>query len=882
MLNRKIFSLLLLGCSLLNGNSQIDSSLYPDPHVINGVSVPSNFPRIDTSVMNETAPGYLFLTNLEGPPYLMILKNDGTPYYYERLQNPSAEFKAHPNGFLSRTLRDRYGIPEGYIIMNENFQILDTVQAAMGYRSDIHESQILPNGNSLIIAISTRTVDMSQIVPGGKTAAIVTGNHIQEFDSLKQLVFNWECWDHFDIEDAKHIDLKANTLDYVHMNSIDIDYDGHYLISSRHLSECTKINRQTGEIIWRLGGVNNQFNFPNDTVMISYQHDIRSIKGKPDHYTIFDNGNHHEYEFSRVVEYQVDTADMTATKIWEYRFLPDKYSKSMSNAQRLENGNTFMNWCQEDLPKAIEVTPDGEIVYQANFSDRFRSYRSFRFEWNGKLLTPKLIAEKYPERVRLLFNQFGDTTVNYYRIYCGTNPDSLSFIDSTQNTWMDITDLYDSTYVYFRASSIHDDGSESSLSKMDSAFSNYIVPGSNLIYNGNFNLRKSHWELQVENTANASDTIKNGEYLLNIVYGGHKRSDITISQQNIPLIKGKKYVFEFDAYADSNSFIYVDFEKSSGFFDDYSKFGAFYLTAAKQHFTASFTMDQLTDLDTRLVLQSGRNSGTVYFDNISLKEVLKPISAILVDRIDVSCFGQADGLIKTIASGGAGMFRYTLFPDSVSNTSGVFSYLNAGEYSIKIDDESVLDPVYISDIIINEPDSLGISHPEVKHLSSDSTNYGSISVSAYGGNGSYTYTLIPDTINNQTGEFNYLDSGTYEVVVYDTLGCGPVMTEPIHIAAQTSVGRVSISNIPSIYPNPASDHINIKYDNKFSGDLSISIFNQIGKKLKDLQINTGHHHGNEISLRTDDLRKGLYFIRIQLSRTGSTDNLIITDKFIIL
>jgi len=446
---------------------------------------------------------------------------------------------------------------------------------------------------------------------------------------------------------------------------------------------------------------------------------------------------------------------------------------------------------------------------------------------------------------------------------------------------MDITDLYDSAYVYFRASSIHYDGSESPLSNLDSAFSNFIVPGDNLIYNGDFSLSKSHWELRVENNAIASDTIKNGEYTLNILNGGLKRSDITLSQQNIPLIKGKKYVFEFDAYADTNAIIYVDFEKSSGFYDDYSKLGAFFLTKNKQHYTSYFTMDQLTDLKTRFVFQSGRILGTVNFDNISLKEVLDPISATLVDRIDVSCFGQADGSINTMASGGSGVIRYTLFPDSVSNTSGVFSHLNIGIYTIRIDDESVLDPVFISDITINEPDSLGISHPEVKHISSDSTNEGSISVSAFGGNGSYTYTLFPDTIINQTGEFNNLDSGKYEIVVYDTSGCGPVITEPIYLADQTSVGQVSIPNIASIYPNPASDHIYIKYDNNYSGDLSISIFSQIGKKLKNFQVNTRHHHGNEIRIRTDDLRKGIYLIRIELSRTGSADNFVFTEKLII-
>ena len=42
---------------------------------------------------------------------------------------------------------------------------------------------------------------------------------------------------------------------------IGVPDDGHILLSSRRLSEITKINRQSGKIIWRLGGANNQFKF---------------------------------------------------------------------------------------------------------------------------------------------------------------------------------------------------------------------------------------------------------------------------------------------------------------------------------------------------------------------------------------------------------------------------------------------------------------------------------------------------------------------------------------------------------------------------------------------------------------------------------------------
>ncbi|GIT32243.1 MAG: hypothetical protein Ct9H300mP2_3220 [Candidatus Neomarinimicrobiota bacterium] len=50
------------------------------------------------------------------------------------------------------------------------------------------------------------------------------------------------------------MDLTAQVIDYVHANAIELDNDGNILLSCRHMDEITKINHQTGEIIWRLGG----------------------------------------------------------------------------------------------------------------------------------------------------------------------------------------------------------------------------------------------------------------------------------------------------------------------------------------------------------------------------------------------------------------------------------------------------------------------------------------------------------------------------------------------------------------------------------------------------------------------------------------------------
>ena len=42
--------------------------------------------------------------------------------------------------------------------------------------------------------------------------------------------------------------------DYDHPNAIGFDRDGNYIVSWRNLGQVTKIDAQTGQVLWRLGG----------------------------------------------------------------------------------------------------------------------------------------------------------------------------------------------------------------------------------------------------------------------------------------------------------------------------------------------------------------------------------------------------------------------------------------------------------------------------------------------------------------------------------------------------------------------------------------------------------------------------------------------------
>ena len=95
---------------------------------------------------------------------------------------------------------------------------------------------------------------MSQIIEGGQADAIFLETSIQEFTPNQELIFNWPGLEHLrdGLPYLEIDDPKSGYFRFPHMNAIEVDIDGHFLVSSRLLSEVTKINRQTGEIIWRL------------------------------------------------------------------------------------------------------------------------------------------------------------------------------------------------------------------------------------------------------------------------------------------------------------------------------------------------------------------------------------------------------------------------------------------------------------------------------------------------------------------------------------------------------------------------------------------------------------------------------------------------------
>nr|MBA2407402.1 aryl-sulfate sulfotransferase [Chitinophagales bacterium] len=343
---------------------------------------------------NENPPGRVFYCNQQEMDesntnsFPTIIENDGTIVWARDLGRDGHDFKINYNGYLTY-----YSYTSSsWMVMDSNYNLIDSVECGNGYADETngHDMVMYPNGHVYLFAYNDQTVDMTAY--GGINNATVKQIVLQELDASQDVIFEWRSFDHFEFTDAiAQIPLTNSTIDYCHTNSIERDFDGNILISSRNFSELTKINSETGDIIWRMGGENNQFTFVNDNIPqhFSQQHDLRRLPNG--HITIFNNGNYLPVERSSAKEYALDEVNKIATLVWYYEHPNingnNVFGRATGSTQRLANGNTMICWgtifWNLGIPNMTEVNYQKQIVWEMVFDETGqKSYRSHRYLWN--------------------------------------------------------------------------------------------------------------------------------------------------------------------------------------------------------------------------------------------------------------------------------------------------------------------------------------------------------------------------------------------------------------------------------------------------------------------------------------------------------------------
>ena len=311
------------------------------------------------------------------PRYIAIIDSSLSPSWFINSGEFGLDFKVNQN-YLTFFNKSN----QNWIVLNDKMKEVDTLNCVNGYKADYHDIQLLQNGGYILQAYDSINVNMSEIVSGGNPNAIVIYLIIQEFDQNKNLIFEWNAWEHLNIADYTNLDLTRLRLTWMHGNSIEVDQDLHLLVSNRRSSEILKIDRNTGDVLWYLGGPNNDFTITNDSFNgFSKQHDVRRLSNG--NILLFDNGNEHQPPISRVVEYSVNEINKSINLVWEFYHPEQLLGLAMGSAQRLPNQNTLINWGIVNNNGAIitEVDYDKNIVLEIRYPLGVRCYKVRKEDW---------------------------------------------------------------------------------------------------------------------------------------------------------------------------------------------------------------------------------------------------------------------------------------------------------------------------------------------------------------------------------------------------------------------------------------------------------------------------------------------------------------------
>jgi hypothetical protein len=368
----------------------------------------------------RTAPGYVFIApkkNVEqaGP---LILDNRGHVVWFRPLDTHAV------TDFRAQRYRGRpvltwwHGKPDegdgesGYSIYDDRYRLVAHVEPGHGLLGDIHEFKLTRRNTALMTFIRQVHVKGRRVLEGG----------FQELDlRTRRVLFEWHSIDHVRlVESYYHLPRKPDGLyDYFHINSVELDRNGNFIVSARNTHTIYKIGRRAGRIIWRLGGKRSDFALGRDA-RFAWQHDARLLPNG--NLSLFDNSAGPQVrKQSRGLILHLDLERRLATVVRNFVHRPPLVSVDQGNLQRLPNGDFLAGWGHE--PWFTEFGPRGAIRFDGRFGQgRVDSYRAYRFPWIGRPTRPPDVAVAG----RTLYVSWnGATAARKWRLLAGTGATSL-------------------------------------------------------------------------------------------------------------------------------------------------------------------------------------------------------------------------------------------------------------------------------------------------------------------------------------------------------------------------------------------------------------------------------------------------------------------------
>ena len=314
-----------------------------------------------TALDRERAcPGYTLYAPMNGPGEVYLLNLDGEEVHRWTMPDPPGLYGyLLPNGnlFYGGKLQDDMWdrFPSWKRFKGGIMMEVDWDGTVVWEHRDIdhhHDARRTSSGGAIYLTVERMSEALAMQVQGGNP---VTGENgmwadvIVEVDASGNRVWEWHAIEHLD-PNQDIITFNDSRDEWSHGNTVAQISDNQVLFSFRNISTVGIIDKDTGNLAWRLGGE-----------VLAQQHDPSLLPNG--NVLVYDNGSHSEHHplpFSRVVEVDPKSNQI----VWEYLDNPayNFFSAYISGARRLPNGNTLIT--EGMFGRMFQVTPEGRVVWE--------------------------------------------------------------------------------------------------------------------------------------------------------------------------------------------------------------------------------------------------------------------------------------------------------------------------------------------------------------------------------------------------------------------------------------------------------------------------------------------------------------------------------------
>ncbi|KAJ5577873.1 uncharacterized protein N7459_006837 [Penicillium hispanicum] len=266
---------------------------------------------------------------------------------------------------------------------------------------NLHEFSILPGGKTaLACTYRSYNLVLTDLGRPEEQSWVVVGGFVEVDLETNAILAEWNSLDHVALhESVRPLEgvLDMPGYDYVHINAVDKNEAGDYIISMRLTDTIYGISGEDGHVMWRLGGRESSF---TQDFTFSRQHGLKFVSSNGNiHVISFLNNASDEIsnteEVSSVLYVELNTVTMTA-RVLKRIIRPDNdLTRLRGNIHTLPNNNTFVGWSKSGYQS--EHAPNGDVLMTARFvSDRYSTYRAYKSEFVGRpLYPPEVVASVY-------------------------------------------------------------------------------------------------------------------------------------------------------------------------------------------------------------------------------------------------------------------------------------------------------------------------------------------------------------------------------------------------------------------------------------------------------------------------------------------------------